>query len=113
MLHQPTLPSRMQNFAPHPLFLSCFAAATKLTTAQQYVQKLSIKVMHERLTSQGGIAIASLDSNAGRSLAAQVNDPSFMNKLERQLRPLRHQLGIGEGLDWSPDSAEYQVRTGG
>lgn len=66
--------------------------------------------MHERLTAGGGAAIAGLDFNAGRSLAAQVNDPGYLDKLEKQLRPLRQQLGIGNGPDWSPDSPQYKVR---
>ena len=76
---------------------------------QLYVQKLSVKTTYERLLPQGGVAIASLDSNAGRLLAAQVNDPGFLAKVEKQLCPLRRQLGIAEGSDWSADSAEYKV----
>ena len=86
------------------------AGALKLTPEQQYVQKLATKAMHERLAAGGGAAIAGLDFNAGRSLAAQVNNPGYLDKLEKQLRPLRQQLGIGGGADWSPDSLQYKAR---
>jgi hypothetical protein len=38
----------------------------------------------------------------------QVNDPSFMSKLQADLGKLRNKLGI-VGLDWMQESPEYQV----
>ncbi|KAL4447657.1 hypothetical protein ABPG75_004876 [Micractinium tetrahymenae] len=84
-------------------------APLKLTTAQLYVKKLAAKDVYVSLTSSGGGAvIAGLDSSTGRALAVQVNDPSFMPKLEGELATLRGKLGI-QGDDWLPSSDEYKV----
>lgn len=81
----------------------------KLTTAQKYVKKLAAKAVYESLTACGGGAvIAGLDSTTSHALAVQVNDPTYKDKLEGELRALRHKLGI-QGDDWLPSSAEYEV----
>lgn len=84
------------------------AALLKLTTPQLYVKKLAAKALYESLTSSGGAVIAGLDTSTGRALAVQVNDPSFMTKLESELEGLRRKLGA-QGADWMPSSAEYEV----
>lgn len=87
------------------------AEALKLTPAQQYVKKLATKWLCTGLTSHGGGAvIAGLDTSTGRALAVQMNDPSFVSKLDADLSRLQRQLGINEDQgDWKPDSSEYQV----
>lgn len=107
-----TLPNLACAPPPAPPSPLAHAAALKLTPAQVYVKKLAAKCMYVRIGSGGGAAIAGLDSNTGRALAAQLNDPGFVEKLESQLRPLRQKLGIRDGEDWSEDSRDYQVRGG-
>ncbi len=89
----------------------CFAESLKLTTAQQYVQKLSTQAVYAGLTSGGGSAvIAGLDGSSGRALAVQCSDRAVKTKLEAALKRLRTKLGIaGPAQDWQQDDVQFQV----
>lgn len=95
---------------PKCIFLP-LAELLSLTPEQQYVKKLATLNVYEALTARGGGAIiAGLDTTTGQALAVQVNDPSFLAKLQAALRRLRSMVGVQpDGPDWLPHQQEYQV----